>query len=374
MQLLTSATTDWAAVNQDSEEEDRARLDALLQQLLGAERLVVLTGLGTSMSIMDPSSGSPAPSMKDLWEQARDRVGEEQWTTALKIAGWTEKFGDDIELLLSRCQMSHALSGDEALATFIALCEEQIVKACSFVTAGTPLPHHETFLRRVARRSTRLPRTQLFTTNYDLAFETAASRADFRLIDGFSHAGRPSFSGGAFDIDLAVRDRERAASAIEWIPNVLHLLKLHGSVDWQAEGTQVVRVGTPERPLIIYPRSTKFEVSYQQPFLELMGRFQAALRQPDTALLIIGSGLADRHVLEPVLAAVRSNVRLSVLVASPDLADSKQEHSRVFKDYIAAGDRRLGLLEARFDEVVRVLPDLIPASEAERHEARMGAR
>jgi hypothetical protein len=374
MQLLTSSGADWTAVNDDGEEEDRARLQAMLQQLLGAERLVILTGLGTSMSITDVDGNSPAPSMKDLWDQARTRVGEEPWTAALKVAGWTDEFGDDIELLLSRCQMSHALSNDEGLAKLIGQCEEEIAKACGFVTADTPLPHHETFLRRVARRSTRLPRTQLFTTNYDLAFETAASRADFTLIDGFSHAGRPSFGGGAFDIDLAVRDRERAASAIEWIPNVLHLLKLHGSVDWQAEGTQVVRGSTPKRPLIIYPRSTKFEVSYQQPFLELMGRFQAALRRPDTALLIIGSGLADRHVLEPVLAAVRSNVRLSVLIASPNLGDSEQEHARVFKDYIAAGDRRLGLLAARFDEIVRVLPDMIPASEAERHEARMGGR
>jgi hypothetical protein len=104
-----------------------------------------------------------------------------------------------------------------------------------------------------------------------------------------------------------------------------------------------------------------------------MGRFQTALRRPDTALLVVGSGLVDRHLLEPLLAAVRSNVRLSVLVASPDLADSDREHAHTFRDYISRGDRRLTLLTARFDELVRVLPDLVPPSETERHEQRMGA-
>jgi hypothetical protein len=104
-----------------------------------------------------------------------------------------------------------------------------------------------------------------------------------------------------------------------------------------------------------------------------MSRFQAALRRPDTALLIVGSGLTDRHVLEPVLAAVRSNVRLSVVVVSPSIVDSEGEHARVLREYIKAGDRRLTLLGATFEDLVRVLPDLTPPSEAERHEARMGA-
>lgn len=373
MQLLTAATGDWIDVDGEDASEARLQLDAILRQLLGAERLVLLAGLGTSMSVDGPGGGQLAPSMEDLWNRAHDRVDGALWTRALEAVSWDEGTGKDIELLLSRCQMARALTGDGDLETFIRECENEIVTACSFVTPDTPLPQHETFLRRVARRPTRLPRTQLFTTNYDLAFETAAARADFTLIDGFSHAGVPTFSGGSFDIDFAVRDRERAASAVEWVPNVLHFLKLHGSVDWKAEGDRVVRFRSADPPLIIYPRASKFEVSYQQPYLELMGRFQTALRRPDTALMIVGSGLADMHVLEPILAAVRSNVRMSVLLASPNLVDSEREHVRVLKDYIKAGDRRLTLLGATFEDVVRVVPDLTPASEAEHHEARMGA-
>lgn len=371
MQLFTSSTApDWVELDDDAAEA-RAALSSTLTQLLGAERLVVLAGLGTSMSIEGKDKQCPAPSMKDLWDRAMARVGTERWEAAATAAHWGENSEDDIELLLSRCQMALALEGDRELETFICDCEQEIVKACSFVTPELELPNHEAFLRRVARRPPRLPRTQLFTTNYDLAFEEAAARTGFTLIDGFSHAGVPTFNGSSFDIDLAIRDRERAASAVEWIPNVLHLLKLHGSVDWKTEGGRVVRSPGPETPLIIYPRSSKFEVSYRQPFLELMGRFQTALRRPDTALLIVGSGLADRHVLEPVLAAVRSNVRLSVLVASPDLVDSDRDHAQLFRDYIARGDRRLTLLAAKFHELMPAIPDLVPQGESERHEQRM---
>ena len=94
---------------------------------------------------------------------------------------------------------------------------------------------HEAFLRRIARRPARLPRTQLYTTNYDLAFETAASRTGFAVIDGFSHTAPQRFDSGYFDVDLALRDRQRAASAVEWMPNVLQLLKLHGSVELAAD-------------------------------------------------------------------------------------------------------------------------------------------
>src|SRR5690606_19411760 len=93
----------------------------------------------------------------------------------------------DIELLLSHCQLAQAFSPDEEIAAFIQATEQLIVRKCAFVKDGSPLATHEHFLRRVARRSTRSPRTKLFTTNYDLCFEQAASCAGFIVLDGFSH-------------------------------------------------------------------------------------------------------------------------------------------------------------------------------------------
>jgi SIR2-like domain len=366
MKLLTPPFDDWTAVEPDSEAE--RVLNARLEQMLGAERLMVLTGLGTSTGIQVDGSSQGGPGMTSLWSRAKAAAGDERWNAALKSAGWSPKFPDDIELLLSRCQMAHTLDPRNDLDQFIALCEAEIVAACNFISDSTPLPVHESFLRRIARRPARLPRTQIFTTNYDLAFEVAASRTGFALIDGFSHVSPQRFDSSYFDVDYAFRDRERAATPVEWMRNVVHLLKLHGSVDWIAKGGGVERRRSPDRPLIIYPRASKFEISYQQPFLELMARFQAGLRRPDTALFVVGSGLgADQHLAEPIRAAARSNVRLSMVVVSRSLSSKKGDTIDALKAYAAGGDRRVTLIESTFEQFVPALPDLVPETEAEKH-------
>jgi hypothetical protein len=366
MKLLTPPFDDWTSVDPDSEAE--RILNSRLEQMLGAERLMVLTGLGTSTGIKIDGSKDGGPGMATLWARAKEAAGEEQWAKSLAAAGWSDDFPEDIELLLSRCQMAHTLNLTDELDQFIALCEREIVTACNFISDTTPLPIHESFLRRIARRPARLPRTQIFTTNYDLAFEVAASRTGFALIDGFSHVSPQRFDSSYFDVDYAFRDRERAATPVEWMRNVVHLLKLHGSVDWIAKEGGVERHRVPDRPLIIYPRASKFEISYQQPFLELMARFQAGLRRPDTALFVIGSGLgADQHLAEPIRAAARSNVRLSIVVVSRSLSSKEGDTVDALKAYAAGGDRRVILIESTFENFVPVLPDLVPETEAEKH-------
>lgn len=371
MKILTQPLTDWVEldeVSEDGSDVERA-FESRLTQMLGAERLMVLTGLGTSTGIDSPKGGGPG--MTTLWDQAKAASNDKAWESALVASGWNEAFPNDIELLLSRCQMALTLKPNEQLKTFVKLCEEEVVRACSFVDDQTSLPTHELFLRRIARRPARLPRTQIYTTNYDLAFEVAASRTGFALVDGFSHVSPQRFNSSYFDVDYAFRDRERAATPIEWMHNVVHLLKLHGSVDWVSKGGGVERDRAAKRPLIIYPRASKFEISYQQPFLELMARFQSGLRRPDTTLLVVGSGLnADQHLAEPILAAARSNVRLSIVVVSRSLSTSKSETIKALEAYAKGGDRRITLVESTFEEFVPRLPDLLPETEAEIHEHR----
>jgi SIR2-like domain len=369
MKLLSASTDGWLEIEPES--DSAVVLERVLSQTLLADRLVILTGLGTSRCIVDRDGNPVAPTMADLWEAARHTASDDFAEILAKVS-WSEDWREDIELLLSRCQMSLELIQDDQLQRFIAETEAAIVSACRFITPETDLSVHEAFLRRVARRSTRLPRTQLFTTNYDLAIETAAARTGFSVIDGFSHASPQRFNGIYFEHDFATRDLERAAVPVDWVPNVVQLHKLHGSVDWVQDGSGVARKAEASQPLIIYPRSSKFEISYQQPFLELMARFQAALRRLDTGLVVIGSGLHDDHIAQPIMAALRANVRLSAVVISPGLETSENESIREIAALISRGDRRLSLWATSFEDAVRMIPDFVAATEAERHEERMG--
>lgn len=339
--------------------------------IVGAETLIVLAGSGTSRGLAQKDAkAEEAPSMADLWTAVADL--EEFAAVKEKLDG---KLIDskNLEHVLSDAQARRALNPDDGdLKKFVTAAEGIVLDRCSFVTEGTDVGSHEIFLRKVARRSTRLQRTQLFTTNYDLAFETAARRTRFNVIDGFGYAGR-DFDGGSFDLDY-VRRRLNEPLALE--PSVFHLLKLHGSVDWNAEGDTVRKVSErPRSPVLIYPSAAKYQLSYQQPYLEFMSRFQIALRQPDVGLIVAGYGFNDDHLNAPIEAAIRSNVGLRAVVVTPGArADDRADSIDWVEDLIVRGDRRLTMFTGTFEELVQLLPDIPPQEERDAHAERVSQR
>jgi hypothetical protein len=189
--------------------------------------------------------------MPALWSVAQEKTGDQFEKIKVKVKYPAAGDGDNIERLLSHCQLSEALEPAKEVHDFITAIEALIVEKCRFVTDTVTLPVHEAFLRRVARRPIRQPRLKLFTTNCDLCFETAASHTRFVVVDGFSHTQPQEFDGTYFNYDFVRRERDREVP--EYIPNVFHLYKLHGSVDWQLNESQIVKTPKPEQPLIIYP-------------------------------------------------------------------------------------------------------------------------
>lgn len=351
----------------------RDALSRSMLDMLRADNLIVLSGLGTSCCVLDGAGKRLAPTMGDLWAGVQAKTGESFEKVLERVKYDVENAGKDIELLLSRCQLADAFEKDDDVRAFIKSAEELIVETCSFVSDEIGLTTHELFLRRVARRSIRHARAKVFTTNYDCCFEAAASRAKFITIDGFSHTLPQEFDSSYFAYDLVRREQDDGAP--DYIPNVFHLYKLHGSVDWKRAGAEVTKVARPEKPLLIYPRHTKFESSYNPPFVDLMATFQMALRQPNTALLVIGCGFNDNHLTQPVLSAVRTNVGIRVAVVDPGLEASKNETICKLKTLIGGGDARITLINARFEQFVPELPDLVATTEEEQHRARIkGAR
>ncbi len=353
----------------------KAQLERLLSTLLLSENLLILTGLGTSLCLTDATGKNPiAPTMKDLWDKISASTTD--FDDLLKdVFQPKQPSGDwliDVEVLLSRCQMAVELTGNAKIAEFVKQAEKIITESCNFLSllpAGQGLPVHESFLRKIARRPVRLPRTKLFTTNYDLCFETAAGRVGYTLIDGFSHTLPQQFDGVNFTYDL-VR-REGISDAPTYTPNVLHLLKLHGSVDWNREGNGTVsRNHTPPNPVIIYPKSGKFKASFEQPYFEMMARFQSSLRTPNTGLLVVGFGFNDSHLVGPIASALRANASLRMIAVGPKYETERPELIVDMDKLIEAGDRRLTLIAGDFEGLVKAIPDLTSASEEELHQSR----
>jgi hypothetical protein len=310
--------------------------------------------------------------MLDLWRAASQEAGAAFEELKGRVNYTTPGTVDDIELLLSLCHVSQMVAPSEAVETFINRTEAMVVERCRFVTKDLQLDVHSAFLRKLGRRSVRKPRVKLFTTNYDLCFEAAASRTRFVLIDGFSHSQPQEFDGGHFELDLVHRELDREMAS--YVPNVLQLYKLHGSVDWEVRNNQIVKAERPARPLIMYPRITKFELSYNQPYLEIMSRFQTSLRQNNTGVLVIGFGFNDVHIAQPIMAAVASNINLKLMIVGPELETSNKTEIKRAQQLINEGDWRLTLAATKFEDFVSLIPDPYAETEEEQHARRIAPR
>ncbi|MFT8356337.1 MAG: SIR2 family protein [Bifidobacterium aquikefiri] len=376
--LLGGYTKGWQEIENDTpaDENERSIQEAVLSALSGeltaicnSETLVVLAGSGTSLGIKDSSGKCPAPSMGGLWEEVKNLPSFNKVRGQLSS---TPISNQNLEHVLSDAQSRHSLEPSNSdLEAFISEAESIVWNKCNFINETSDLVTHELFLRKVARRSTRLQRTQIYTTNYDLAFETAAQRSRFNAIDGFGYGGQ-TFNGASFDLDY-VRRRPHEPLTLE--PNVFHLLKLHGSVDWNSVGTEIHKLydsSKPANPALIYPSATKYQLSYQQPYLEFMSRFQIALRQPDVGLIVVGFGFNDDHLTAPIEAALRSNIGLRAVFVSPGIRGTKRSTTFSWiQQLIERGDRRLTLLETTFDRLVEVLPDVPSREERDAYAERL---
>ncbi|GAB1831309.1 SIR2 family protein [Achromobacter xylosoxidans] len=377
-----------------------AEIDRNLSDCFRCTNLVVLTGLGTSLHVnvlpKAPGESGPraalpgkriAPTMADLWNACKANH-EELFEKVIALTHFPAAKGGNIEALLSHCKIAEEFLGDgdnKALVTgFIATAEQTVRDCVRFLDVEDDVGLHADFLRRLVRRSTRKLRTKVFTTNYDLCFEYAARKGRYVIVDGFSHTTPQVFDSLYFSYDIV--KRESSPDSHDFIPNVFHLYKLHGSVDWtrNKNSGEIEKAPTSESPLLIYPRNTKYELSFEQPYLEMMSAFQTALRQPDTGLLVLGFGFNDNHLAEPILSAINSNLHLKVVVCDPGLGpwehkekglqdgnDAKHPYLSKLRYLIEHGDARLALISATFEQAVPLMPDIAAETDLEQHYERI---
>jgi hypothetical protein len=344
--------------------------DALSSHLLASlqmQNLLVLTGLGTSLEV-------GGPTMEALWNSCIGTPTSTAADTVMRALNY-DPARKNIEELLSCCDAQILAAGDkDGINDFRKSCVSTILSRCREVAGEKhDLGTHREFVRKLARRRARDPRLRLFTTNYDLCFERAAGQLGLTTIDGFSFTAPRRFDPRFFEYDI-VRRVPVAADNAGYVPGVFQYFKIHGSVDWEIGETGIVTINEaapPERACLIYPTRQKFQLSFQQPHLELMAQFLAALRQANTCLLVLGFGFNDDHLTEPILSALETNPHLRLIVVSP----RSDEHYDTGKTQVWKRLRRsfergddVAFVRASFSRFVPLIPDLRVLTPGERLE------
>lgn len=370
------------AQEDDKQKEYKALLQKCLNQILDAENIIVLAGSGTSLTFNLPNSEHIAPSMVDLWHACRgmnERIFDEikSYTEYDNFAGkWKDDNGNeyialDIELFLSRCDTFLILGNLSdrrlnQLNKFIKDAKNKILEVTDFtekITNSQSWKDHEKLLRVLGKRQAKQKRLKVFTTNYDLAFETAASNIGMTVIDGFEYSIPYRFNPSWFNYDIVHRTQSSDKST-SYLPNVFHLYKIHGSVDWirTEQGIQKRRNEKQQgEPVIIYPSSNKYQTSYESPYLDMVSSFLNAIQQPKTAILCLGFGFNDKHINNAITMALRTNPELLLMVGTRSLFDEKgsfnKEIRSLLMNAVKAGDSRISLVDSDFSTFVNQLPD-----------------
>lgn len=345
------------SADKGKQEESRNAKEELKNALLTSlqmQNLAVLAGSGCSQS-------AEGPSMQDLWNGA---VGEKPTNAATATAKkvYYDLNDQNIEAFLSKVEAFLQVNHDKDVSDFLYISKQAILDKCSAFLDPQKLEAHKTFLHRMSRRRVRDQRLRVFTTNYDLCFERTAAELGGVALDGFSFTAPRRYDPRYFGYDIIRRPRS-GDDLGHYLEGVFLLYKLHGSVSWarRPDGSICEKdKPTPAEACLIYPATGKYQQSFVQPHLESMAQYLAALREPNTCLLAIGIGFNDDHLAEPLLAAVKSNPHLRLIVVDLESDTKVMNGNRYWKQFAELSGRGedVWFIKASFGDFAQMVPDL----------------
>lgn len=356
----------------DSMRLNRSSLQDMLSTALQLPNISFFAGSGTSLAEVR------GPSMWDLWEKAMtesllsDGLTPEAKSVCAKVR-YTEFVSPNIEHFLSQCDAYLLFNPEDIeVENFLIKVKTLILDECSSFIAkpGSDLSTYRNLLQKLARRRVRDPRLKVFTTNYDMCFETSSSDLGMMVIDGFSYTRKRRFDGKYFNYDVVRRDSEKH----EFVEGIFQLYKLHGSVSWVRDGNEIFEYAKPSAKdaCLIYPAKGKYQQAFLQPHLELLSRFLESLRQPNSCLFMAGFGFNDDHLSEPIYSAIKSNPSLKLIIADYKCAahienagsSGSSAYWRKFADLSEQG-YDIHFVNGTFKGFVEQIPNLRALSPAE---------
>jgi len=342
------------------------------------ENLVVLTGAGSSVGIgKDIQIGEETKERKgrllaQLWDDVKEVISEETLhgfcelvkydDKIIKNEGEEEQYVKNLEKLLSLANISKnyvehipAEGKQKIVIEDVIKKIEEVIKTNCTLKLPENAPH-TLFIEKITKRKVTLPRAKIFTLNYDTLFEQAGRKKNFTIIDGFSFSHPRTFSGRNFELDIVSRNSSRVKEEDNFIQKVFHLYKPHGSVDWTNEGNQIIQKDEPDKSLMIYPKDSKYESSYEQPYFEMMSRFQQNVRNENTLLICIGFSFNDKHIVTAIVEALEQNPGFQLMVVNKGIDNWSKSFNPIFE--AAKIHNNIVLVDEVFDDFAKYYPDL----------------
>ncbi len=308
----------------------RPKIEPWLTALFQSDHLSLLTGAGISYATHEMSTGNQPVGMNNTEFKVFSAEIEKQAKVSAKYAGrGTSNFEDRIRVANEiACGIRHLTSTSFSEGTETAKeleaeinrvirefiknvlsTEKQIIESAN---SDTAVEYLTSFLVSFASRSATRERLNIFTTNYDRFIEFASDIAGIRLLDRFVGTLSPIFRSSKLEVDMhynppGIRGEPR------YLEGVVHITKLHGSLDWIYHNGYVRRIALPfgvesiekflpktqeenSSPVMIYPNAAKDRETTEYPYVDLFRDFAVGICRPNSTLIVYGYSFGDEHI------------------------------------------------------------------------------
>ena len=290
--------------------ENPNRQIGYLQQCLASDKkpLGIFLGAGCPMAIRSGIDGNPLiPDIAGLTQIVRIELAKckDCGPLLVIVEDHFKKDGRNetsVEDMLTHIRALRAAAGNDEVRGLSAKDLDDLDdRICQIIhaVADKNLPKEETPYHQIASWVEAVPRedpVEIFTPNYDLLMEQGLEDLRVPYFDGFAGVRKPFF-------DLRAMEEDKLPS--RWA----RLWKLHGSINWYQGEKGVFRGTTKEESgskRVIHPSHLKYEESRRMPYLAMMDRIRAFLKQPTAALIVCGYSFRDEHINEVIVQGLEA--------------------------------------------------------------------
>lgn len=268
----------------------------------GKKRIGLLLGAGAPVSINVGTNGEWEPLIPNI-AGLEVIVLKQLSVPHQKVYGLIRESipNSNLEKILSRTRMLAEVVGTSKIFEYtstdfldLSSCICNVIR--DVVSKDLPLPPNPysevvSWINGINRKYG----VEIYTTNYDLLFETALERAKTPYFDGFSGSKNAFFDPSSI-------------SKNDLPPRWVRLWKLHGSIGWESNDIgEVVRVPNSKKANMVYPSHIKYDQTQAAPFSSLFERLKDFLMEPDAFLMSSGFSFADAHISSKLLECLLAN-------------------------------------------------------------------
>ena len=247
-------------------------------------------------------------------------------------------FDNNLEKMMETLEAIKIANGIEVID---AQAPEKIIEISKYIRkqiiTGIEQENHcllntyKNFYKRISQRKRKSP-INIFTTNYDLFNEIALDELGYPYNNGFTGTYKRKFSPASYNY-MYVDDMNLSKDVWEGSSFFFNLIKLHGSISWVRENTDVwerdYNTLDGNDTVMIYPTPMKDRSTLLTPYSDLFRVMENKLMQQNTILITLGYSFSDDHINRIILNALAVPSFKLIVFGESDVemrTDSSEQH------------------------------------------------